>query len=168
MSIAWQIAQSNFVEDDGSLPGLEFTGLSPDSVRSLVGYFFRCGTLVSENATLYDNSRQEDVPLNQLDDPVGLVLSGATHSFHCCFGGMSIDGVPLPVLGLFVFRDCIEIDYRMGAEWNPNNIDAFFRLLAHLKSMAPEAIVESAQCEGVPYPEQFKAALNCYCEAQQS
>ncbi len=52
----------------------------------------------------------------------------------------------------------------MGADWNPDNVDAFFQLLAHLKSLAPEAIMESADGEGVPYPDEFKQALGQYTD----
>lgn len=168
MTIAWDIAKRNFTDYDGSLPGIEFTCLTPDGVRCLVDYFLRHGTIVTENATLYDKYRQADVPLNQLDDLAGLVLAGTTDSFHCCFGGISYDDVKLPVLGVFVFRDCVEIDYRMGPEWNPDNVDTFSRLLAYLKCLAPEAIVGSPQNEGVPYPTEFKLAFNRYTDMQRA
>jgi hypothetical protein len=156
------------MEDDGSLPSVEFACLSPISVRSVVDFFRRHGTITTKNATLHDSSCDADVPIDQCEDPAGLVLSGVTDSFHCCFGGMSHSGVPIPVLGLFVFGDCVQIDYRMGTEWNPENVDAFFRLLVQLKSLAPEAIVGSAENEGLPYPEDFKTAFNQYAEMQRA
>ena len=162
MSVAWNIARHNFTDDDGSLPGIEFSRLTPEGVRSLVDYFRRHGTIVSENATLYDYSKQADVPLSELEDPAGLVLSGTAAPFHCCFGGMSNCGVEIPVLGLFVFQESVEIDYRMGAEWNSDNVEALFRLLAQLKSLAPEANVDSAEPEGLPYPNEFKDAFSRY------
>jgi hypothetical protein len=168
MRVAWDVAKRNFTDDDGSLPGIEFTRLSPESVRRLVDFFRRHGTITTANATLHDNSREADVPLHELNDPVGLVLSGTADSFHCCFGGITHGGVAIPVLGLFVFRDCVEIDYRMGAEWNRDNVDAFFRLLAHLKLFAPEANIDSAENEGLPYPEDFKVALDQYTEMQRA
>ena len=168
MSAAWEIAKRNFTDDDGSLPGIEFACLSPEGVRSLVAFFRRHGTITTENATLYDSSRGIEVLINQCVDPAGLVLSGKTDSFHCCFDGISHGGTAIPVLGLFVFRDCVEIDYRMGSVWNPENVDAFFRLLVQLKFLAPEAIVGSTESEGLPYPQDFKTAFNRYAEIQEA
>ncbi len=166
MSDGWNIARRNFTDDDGSLPGIEFRNLLPKSVQCLVTYFFRHGRLTTEDMTLWHNEMQADVPLGQVDDPAGLVVSGKAEPFHCCFQLHSPGLEKIPVLGLFVFQDLVEIDYRMGADWNSDNVDCFFRLLAHLKSLATEANVESADCEGLPYPDEFKAALGRYASTQ--
>lgn len=165
MNDAWRIARRNFTEDDGSLPGIEFRNILPSSVRGIVSYFFYNGKLTAEDATLWHNQMQDHVLLSQLNDPGGLVVSGVAAPFHCCFQLKSPDEKTIPVLGLFVFQDFVEIDFRMGADWYPENVDAFFRLLAHLKSIAPEAKVESADTEGLPYPVEFQAALGLYINA---
>lgn len=165
MSDGWNLAKSNFTDDDGSLPEIVFAGLAAESLRGLVDYFRQHGT-ISEIATLYDNASQTDVLLMNVDDPASRVLSGTADSFHCCFSGISHGGVEIPVLGLFVFRDSVEIDYRMGVKWTPSNVDALFRLFAQLKSLAPEAEVRSAENEGPPYPDEFMIAFNRYAEVQ--
>ena len=162
MSPGWRISECNFTEDDGSLPGVDFAGLTPDSVRSITDYFFRSGEVTDKNATLWDNRSEQDVNLSEIADPAGLVSCGAACPFHCCFSGISWNQVELPVLGLFVFQESLEIDYRMGAEWNPDRVDAFLRLIAHLISIAPEATVESAEQEGLPFPGRFDEALDHY------
>ncbi len=165
MNDAWRIARRNFTEDDGSLPGIEFRNLHSNSVRNIVNYFFLHGDLTAEDATLWHNEMQAEVPIKQFDDPAGLVTSGIAAPVHCCVQ-LSVRGTnSIPVLGLFVFQHVVEIDYRMGCEWNPDNVDAFFRLLSHLKQIAPEASVESADCEGLPYPVEFWIAFNRYTDA---
>lgn len=168
MNDAWKIARLNFTEDDGSLPGIEFRNLLPTSVRVLVNYFFQHGQLTAEDATLWHNQMQADVPIKQFDDPAGLVVAGIAAPFHCCFQLQSHGVKTIPVLGLFVFQDVVVIDYRMGSDWNRENVDAFFRLLAHLKSIAPEATVESADSEGLSYPFEFKEALGRYTDAREA
>lgn len=98
----------------------------------------------------------------EVADPAGMVIAGSASHFHCCFSGLNWNQVNLPVLGLFVFSDSIEIDYRMGIEWLPETVDAFFGLISHLISVAPEAIVGSAANEGLPFPKQFNQALDHY------
>jgi hypothetical protein len=166
MNDGWNIARLNFTDDDGSLPGIELRNLRPNSVRNLVNYFFHHGKLTADDATLWHNQMQANVLLNQVEDPVGLVISGIAEPFHCCFQLHSQGVNTIPILGLFVFQDVVEIDYRMGGDWNPENVDAFFRLLVYLKSIAPEANVESADCEGLPYPVEFKNALGRYINGQ--
>lgn len=116
MNDSWMIASQNFTDDDGSLPGVEFRNLLPSSVRSLVNYFRQHGTLTSVDAHLWHNQLQEDVLIREVDDPAGLVVSGIADSFHCCFQLPLNGDSQIPVLGLFVYPDLVEIDYRMGAD----------------------------------------------------
>jgi hypothetical protein len=162
MNDGWEIARRNFTDDDGSLPGIEFQNLLPTRVRSIVNYFFEHGRMTPEDSTLWHKQLQATVPIGQIDDPASLVLTGVAEPFHCCFQLDSPGLESIPVLGLFVFPDLVEIDFRMGSDWNAENVDSFFRVLAHLKSLAPEANVESAEREGLPFPEDFKTALGRY------
>jgi hypothetical protein len=43
--------------------------------------------------------------------------------------GIERGSVTLPDIGVFVFPDQIALDYRMGDEWGPAQLRAFFRLL---------------------------------------
>lgn len=162
MNPGWAISRANFTDNDGSLPGIDFRKLSPNSVRSIVEYFFRHGEVHSTDPTIYDNTKEQDIELSAVADPAGLVVSGVASSMHCCFEGLSWDGIEVPVLGMYVMEDSVEIDYRMGSEWTPEKVDAFYRLMSHFISLAPEADVASCECEGVPFPELFSLALDCY------
>jgi hypothetical protein len=110
MNYGWNIARRNFTDDDGSLPGIEFRNLLPDSVRCLASYFFRHGKLITDDITLWHNQMRADVPLSQIEDPAGLVFTGTAEPFHCSFQLQSPGLDTIPVLGLFVFRDLVEID----------------------------------------------------------
>lgn len=165
MSDSWDIAKENFTEDDGALPGIALNNLNPYSVRAIFDFLRNVGTFDPQGPTLYDKARQQDVLISELDDPVGMVLDETADPFHCCFQEILFEGVRIPDLGLFVFRDTAQIDYRMGTDWNRENVNAFFRLLAALKRMTPEATVDSAAPEGVIYPATFLQALEqCLAE----
>lgn len=162
MTDAWGIAGDNFREDDGSLPALEFAKLSPPSVVRIYDYFRANGQCVTDAPTVWDESLQEDVPLFSIEKPCQLLHDGRIAPFHCCFGGISINGTTVPDLGIFVFPDSVEIDFRMGRCWNTRNVDAFFRLLALFKTLAPEATMRSAHMEGLHDEKAFLAALKTY------
>ena len=162
MPDALHIASINFREDDGSLPTVEFDQLNAESVAAVYRFICKHGRCVSDSPTVWDNNEQVDVPLMLLDDPCRWLRDGRIDSFHCCFGGISVDGTVIPDLGLFVFKDAVQIDYRMGTEWNAINVDAFFRMLAYLKSIAPESKIKSAESEGLMDEESFLTALRPY------
>jgi hypothetical protein len=162
MTTAWQIASVNFCDDDGSLPTVELDQLNPESVGKLYRFIRERGHCVSESPTVWDDKEQSDVPLMSLGDPCAWLHQGRIDSFHCCFGGISKGDTSIPDLGIFVFKDCVQIDFRMGREWNPTNVDAFFRLLADLKALAPEARIKSAESEGLMDEASFLRALRLY------
>lgn len=164
MTDAWQIALLNFREDDGSLPTVEFDELAPESVGKLYRFVSENGHCVSESPTVWDNEEQVDVPLMSLSDPCGWLQDGRVDSFHCCFGGILIGGTVIPDLGIFVFKDAVQIDFRMGNDWNPANVGAFFKLLACLKSLAPESKIKSAATEGLMDEASFMTALRPYLD----
>ncbi len=162
MPNAWDIASINFREDDGSLPSVEFDELKSESVAKLFQFFREHGHCVSESPTVWDIQEEIDVALMSIGDPCAWLRDGRVDSFHCCFGGIAINGTTIPELGLFVLRDSVQIDYRMGPDWNRSNFDAFFRMLAHLKSIAPESKIKSADPEGLMDETSFMTALNYY------
>ena len=162
MKDAWDIASDNFNHDDGSLPDVEFSGLKATSVHALFEFFRSQGSIVTKDATVYDNVRELDIPISEVNDPAGMVTQGKISSFCVCFGGMTVGGIPLPEIGTYVFQDSVEFSIRMGSDWNRKNVDAFFRLLVQLKRMAPESVIQSSENEGFPYPDKFIAALTQY------
>ena len=164
MTEPWKIAHVNFREDDGSLPTIEFDELRESSVASIFGQFRSRGSFAGAEPTVWDKPGEIERPLRSLEDPCELLFEGRIEPFHCCFDGIEFDQTQLPRLGLFVFRDSIEIDYRMGPERNARTTDSFLRFIAHLKALAPEAVVKSAEGEGVPDEDAFFSALRAYLD----
>ncbi|WP_411825560.1 hypothetical protein [Luteolibacter sp. AS25] len=162
MNPGWQISKFNFTDDDGSLPSIDLSNLSGDGLRSIATHFFNSGMIATPDATIYDNISERNLSLSEVADPVGLVISGRVSTFHCCFACLSWRNVELPTLGLFVSPDGVDIDYRMGSEWSPDSVDAFFRLISHFISLEPDVVVESGEVPGLPFPGRFDEALDHY------
>jgi hypothetical protein len=72
------------------------------------------------------------------------------------------EGVELPVLGVFVWGDSIELDYRMGNEWGPRQVSGFFELLRDCCALDSDAEVVPEKGEGPPYPDRFMSAWLAY------
>ncbi len=164
MTNAWQITSVNFRDDDGSLPTIVFDHVKPASVKKLYRFIRENGQCVSKSPTVWDNRHCADVPLMSIDDPCDWLQAGRADAFHCCFGGISMHGTVIPDLGIFVWENKIEIDFRMGKAWNSENVDAFFRFLAYLHSLAPESRIRSDELDQLTDEKSFMAALHPYLD----
>jgi hypothetical protein len=147
--------ESCFGENDGSLPGIELKFGNPDEVLRVYEFLISRSTITTPDATYWDEQKQCDVKIATVPHSAMLVAHGVASHFHHCVGGLLIDGTVLPELGLFVFKDSIEIDYRMGPEWTRNCILAFLELLHRLVRLAPSAEVSSAVVEEMPDADSF-------------
>jgi hypothetical protein len=151
-----------FVEDDGSLPGIELKFGNPDEVPRVYEFLVSRSTITTPNATYWDEQKQCDVRIDTVPHPAMLVARGFASHFHHCVAGLSIDGTVLPELGVFVFKDSIEIDYRMGPEWTRNCILAFLELIHRLHCLAPSAELSCAVVEEMPASDSFLLAWREY------
>ena len=101
MDQLWDVAGVCFDTDDGSLPGIEIANLSPAGVSAVYAMLRRRSRLSGNPPEFCSRIRDETVSADSVPNPAGLVAGG----------------VELPVLGVFVWQDCVEWDYRMGREW---------------------------------------------------
>jgi hypothetical protein len=111
----WKAVRDCFEEDDGSLPSIDLRSLTPGGLSAVYAMLRRrsrpSGT---EPASFWDRQSEEQVLVDLVKDAAALVASGEAEAFHHTIEGLVVAGVELPVLGIFVFPDSIEIDYRMG------------------------------------------------------
>jgi hypothetical protein len=68
-----------------------------------------------------------------------LVIQSGAEAFHIVCQGLSYGSEVIPYLGVFVFDDRINLDYRMGAEWNAAKLKALFGMLQEINRIAPAA-----------------------------
>src|ERR1700722_10509865 len=125
----WDKISGCFDTDDGSLPGIEIANLSPAGVSAIYAMLRRRSQLVGNPPEFWHHRREASVPVDSAPDAAALVATGEGAAFHHCIEGVIAGGVELPVLGVFVFMDVIELDYHMGREWGPTQIAGFFELL---------------------------------------
>ena len=163
MDSLWNIAGVCFAsEDDGSLPGIEITKLSQEGMSRVYGLLRRRSRLHGHTPTFWSNTQGEDLLVDSVPDAAKLVAVGDAAAFHHCIEGLIAGGVELPVLGVFVWPDCIELDYRMGQDWGPVQVSGFFELLCDCCSLDSGAVVVPAEFEGPPYPDRFLKAWASY------
>ncbi|MBX7105944.1 MAG: hypothetical protein K1X57_17815 [Gemmataceae bacterium] len=129
MDSLWDEAGVCFDTDDGSLPGIEVDKLSPAGVSAVYAMLRRRSRLVGDPPEFWSRTHEGSVPVDSVPDAAGLVAAGEAEAFHLCIGGVVAGGVELPVLGVFVWPGCVELDYRMGREWGPAQVAGFFALL---------------------------------------
>ena len=118
-------------------------------------------SLFADLAAYYSRKAADQVHMfgyGRAQNAAALVASGLAAPFHFCISNLHVNGVELPVLGVFVFKDAIEIDYRMGPHWGPAEVEAFFGLLREICEFTPGAMIRPADCEGPPNSERFSEA----------
>lgn len=134
----WDQLHEQFDTDDGSLPDIYIHNLKSDAIVSAYALLRDRATAVVTKCPDYWSTRlQQRLPLDAVPNASTLVLSGEAEPFHVVFGGITAKGVVIPDLGVFVFQECIALDYRMGREWGPPELEAFFELLVELSALDP-------------------------------
>jgi hypothetical protein len=123
-----------FEKDDGSLPEVIVTFRCADQVRAGFARLFAYGAkdITQGGARLWMGAEKVERTFETIDD-AELTMSGQAEPFHIVLGSINVSGIPLPALGIFVSRNSLVIDYRMGSEWNASTVQAFIQLLAFLE-----------------------------------
>ena len=100
--------------------------------------------------------------VDSVQSAAALVARGAAQSFHVVLEGVRSLDVALPDLGVFVFPDQLALDYRMGSEWTPARVEAFFALLADLAALDPRASTSLQECSRPEEKARFQSAWQRY------
>jgi hypothetical protein len=158
----WTEVGECFDTDDGSLPGIEIAKLSPAGVSAIYAMLRSRSRPCGDPPEFWSRTKEASVPVDSVPDAAGLVASGEAEAFHHCVEGVVAGGVELPVLGIFVWPDIVELDYRMGREWGPTQVAGFFELLRDCCVLDPGAVVIPADFEGPPYPDRFLQSWSAY------
>jgi hypothetical protein len=158
----WAQLSECFETDDGSIPGIEITGLSPAGVAAVYAMLRRRSRLDGEPPDFWSRTEQASLPVDSVPNAAGLVAGGEADAFHHCISGVVAGGVELPTLGVFVWPDTVELDYRMGPDWGPSQVAGFFELLRDCCALDTGAVVTPADSEGPPYPDRFARAWSSY------
>ena len=163
MSYLWEQLHEWFDTYDGSLEDIVINPLSGDEVANIYAYLRSHSEIVSENFLFWSEAVQEDLPIDSVENAARLVANGEANQFHITVSGLSYSGAVVPDLGIFVFDDSIELDYRPGPEWGPAGLEALFACLREVKRLAPSAeITLTAGLDAIR--ERFALALKQYLD----
>jgi hypothetical protein len=159
----WRELGEYFAEDDGTLPEYWFSGLSPEGAARIFDELRERADPPEPSTTIWHDEREEQLPLAEVPDAGALVTSGRIGSLHVVLSGVRSAGIRLPDLGVSLFRDSVELDYRMGRDWNPIVLSAFVDLLIELQQLDPGSRLDAHADADVQ--EQFREAIERYLVA---
>jgi hypothetical protein len=162
MDELWNNLHDMFDTDDGSLPDIEVRNLSGQGVKDIWAYLTESAACLNDGAYFWHIAKDQSVFVDAVPNAAGLVVSGEAQPFHAVVRGISLDGVVIPDLGVFVFPDVISLDYRMGSGWGPAQLGALFELLNRLQQLDSEAVVTLPEECAVEAKKRFATALANY------
>ena len=104
---------------------------------------------------------KKDCTINFGTNPAEQFVRGEIEGFHVVFSGVvAPNGAPVPDLGVHVLEtNKIEIDYRMGPEWDEKTVFGFFSILHHLSQLADDV---AFICEANQYDPDGELLLKWY------
>jgi len=157
----WQSVRRCFEENDGSLPTIELKNLSPPELGSRYAAILDSGS-VPADATFWDNIDETERRLKDVDNAASLVANRQAAPFHFTIDDVRANDAAIPTLGIHVFQDMLAVDYRMGPEWSPDGVFAFFLWLEALLERTQSGELAPSTSEGPLEPEAFLSAWKLF------
>lgn len=131
----WSAVSDLFADNDGSLPEIEITGLSPEGAQAIFEELMRRGRPALPDPMVWDEATDKDVRIEDTPNAGLLAAQGRMRSLHFVLAGIEHEGVQLPDLGLSIYPEGVSLDYYMGPHWNAVTAAAFVDLLSELKQL---------------------------------
>jgi hypothetical protein len=146
-----------FVTDDGSLPEVQVAFSDPALVPLTFKHLYDRGArnVTINGGYLWIKASDSEKPFSGYEDAL-LVASGEAEPFHVVLGGIIGSDSPVPDLGVFVFTESLDFDYRMGSAWGQGEIQSFVKLLRQLRELGGHVSVPWWGADG---EQDFLAAL---------
>src|SRR5947209_1386478 len=104
MAGVWDEVGFLFDTDDGSLPEVRVTDLTPEGVAAAYA-FLRARASVRPDLRFCHKGLGGEERLDGWPNPALLVATDEAEPFHFLAPGLAFDGVALPDLGVFVWPD---------------------------------------------------------------
>lgn len=158
----WQMVRKLFEDDDGSLPEIFVEDLEPNQVIRIIEKLESLIYPIS-SVTVWSRAEEIEFQMSKLKDAAFEVVSGNIEPFRVFIGCISINNIRLPEMTVFIDKNEISFDYRMGPSWNEVSVMALFELLSGIKEIAPNATIFQAFEGGYKNPNsEFSVALELY------
>jgi hypothetical protein len=139
----WQMVKDLFETDDGSLPDIFIEGLEANQVIRVIEWLAALAGPLPP-VTVWSRKDETELEMDKLENAAFEVISGNIDPFRVNVGGLAIHGIRLPEMTVFIDKNEIAFDYRMGPSWNEVTVMALFDLLAGIKGIAPNAAIFQA------------------------
>ena len=133
----WKELSYLFKTCDDSLSEIRLTNLSSDGVAAIFSYLQHSCRRISNESTFWNIEAQKSETITSVPNAAALVVEGCAEAFHCLCQGPTHKQIVIPDLGVFVFDDQINLDYRMGEEWDATKLEALFGILREVKRIDP-------------------------------
>jgi hypothetical protein len=127
--------------DPGDAPELHLVGLRPGDLERCFAAIVELGPRWNDR-TFYIDDEAVDVTVRERPDVARLVAERRVS--HACLGaeGITVCGIELPLLEMFLFHDELLFFWWPDAAWTPDRVAAFFALIARLWALAPAASLQ--------------------------
>lgn len=141
----------------GDAPELHLTGLGPGDLERCFAALVERGARWNDR-TFYIEDEEVDVTVDERPEVAELVAAGRTAS--SCIGaeGITVDGVELPLVEMFLYVDEIQFFWWPRAAWTEERVAAFFALMMRLLELAPGAVMR-VDPRYAPEPRQWYGAM---------
>ncbi len=146
---SWLELKTYFEPDDGFLPEISVEGYKPQEVVSIFNHLVSLSSPSSLESELWHIPTESNVKLNKFPCATEVMLKGEAESFHMLLKELEFEGVTLPYLGAFIFKDEITLDYRRGTEWTDQVVRTLLALISKVMTPRPEITVKHQECEAL-------------------
>jgi hypothetical protein len=158
----WDDVKVCFDTDDGTLPGVEISNLSPLGVSAVYTMLRRRSRPVGGPPKFWNSMLREFVSVESVADPAALVVAGKAVDLSHDVEGVTAAGVELPRLGVRVWPAAVDLAYSVGREWGQPQIAGFFELLRDCCVLDSAAIVDPSPFATQSYTDRFLRAWSSY------
>ena len=158
----WDDVKVCFDTDDGTLPGVEISNLSPLGVSAVYNMLRRRSRPVGGPPKFWIDMLREFVSVESVADPAALVVAGKAGDLSHEVEGVIAAGVELPRLGVRVWSAAVTLAYSVGHEWGQPQIAGFFELLRDCCALDSAAIVDPSPFATQSYTDRFLRAWSSY------
>ena len=124
--------------DGEDQPELHLVGLAPDDLLACLGLLEQLGASWGD-WLFHIDAEGVDVRVADRPDVAELVVRGETSTPCITADGVTVDGVALPAVSMFLHPDSIEFFWDAGSAWTERRALGFLTLMARLLDTAPRA-----------------------------
>ncbi len=157
----WRQWNTEFEQNDGSLPELRLVDVPPDALGPL--WRLLAGRAAAMTPTrLWREDLAAEVELEAGMNAGELVSSGKVPAFHTVLRKVKSAGLQLPELGVFCAPGEVSLDYQPGPEWDQPAFLAFLALLSDLLDAAPGSRVTTEYAVVDEYRQDFERAFAAF------